>query len=252
MKVNFYSVAILAVCSMFQSSEAVPLHTMSTSQTETGIQVDLASLSEQGQTGKPVHFTLGSGETKNINLTSTFTPKGTTTSSAPVTKPACGCATKITSGGVAESALNSLVKQTNTLTSALMDKMTADIMKGDPKPCTLQDRLEQGFDLAFEDFDINGLVPECKPAPPKKCDCPTQNAVLTIGVAEDTDCAPKKSTSSTAVLTPTIPTATTTKATATTAPAPTVQKATTTTAPASPTPTATTTTATTSTAAATT
>jgi len=100
-------------------------------------------LGENGETGKPVSFNLGpGGDSKNISLTSSFTPKGSTKSSCPVSKPACGPCAKFASGGRAENALHTLVKETNTLTSALMDKMTKDIMGGDPPACTIEDRLE--------------------------------------------------------------------------------------------------------------
>ena len=75
MKVNFFSVTLLAALALFETSQAVPLHTMSTSNTDAGIEVSLASMSDAGLSADPVNFTLGPGETKTLDLTSTYTPK---------------------------------------------------------------------------------------------------------------------------------------------------------------------------------
>ena len=187
MKVSFFSVAMIAAIGLFEVNEAVPLHTMSTSKTDSGINVNLASLTEGGEAGKPVSFTLGDGDMKTIDLTSSFTPK---TSSAPKAK----AAGKINSGSQMESALTSLMKETNGLTGALMDKMKADIMGGGPKPCTLQERLDDGFSIAFENFDVDGLVPDCPAPPAPKCECEPKTSTITIAADQCNSCDAKKAT----------------------------------------------------------
>ena len=185
MKVSFFSVAMIAAIGLFEVNEAVPLHTMSTSKTDSGIDVNLASLSEGGEAGKPVSFTLGDGQMKTVDLTSSFTPKA---SSAPK------AAGKINSGSQMESALTTLMKETNGLTGALMDKMKADIMGGGDKPCTLQDRLNDGFSIAFENFDVDGLVPDCPAPPAPKCECEPKTASITIAADQCNSCDAKKAT----------------------------------------------------------
>jgi len=85
-----------------------------------------------------------------------------------------------------ESALSSLMMDTNNLTKALMDKMTKDCSKPDDKGCTLQDRLDNGFTLSLDNFEVGGLVPECKPAPEPKCEC---KSPATITIAKSDPCA---------------------------------------------------------------
>ena len=82
MKVNFFSVALLAALALFETGQAVPLNINS----DAGPEASLAALG--------------------------------------------------TSGNQMESALSSLMADTNNLTKALMDKMTKDISKPD-ESCTL-------------------------------------------------------------------------------------------------------------------
>ena len=84
------------------------------------------------------------------------------------------------------------MNDTNNLTKALMDKMTKDISKPDEKGCTLEDRLNNGFTLSLDNFEVEGLVPECKPAPapaekPKEgsgSGCNSSPATITITKAD--------------------------------------------------------------------
>lgn len=63
MKVNFFSATLLAALSVLDKVEAVPLHTMSTANTDAGLQISLNALSDSGSSlGEPVTFTLGDGE----------------------------------------------------------------------------------------------------------------------------------------------------------------------------------------------
>ena len=197
MKVSFFSVTLLAALAIFETSQAVPIHTMSTSNTDAGLEVTLASMSDSGEGGDPVKLTLGKGETKTIDLTSTYTPKsGTGSSSAPVTQSCSTC--KAPSGNQMESQLNNLVKDTNNLTKALMDKMTKEISKPDEKGCTLQDRLDNGFTLALENFEVGGLVPECKPATASESkkegnsDGGCKSSTATITITPGDSCEEKK------------------------------------------------------------
>ena len=59
MKVNFFSVTLLAALAIFETGQSVPLHTMSTNNTNAGLEVNLASTLDSGEAGKPVSFTLG-------------------------------------------------------------------------------------------------------------------------------------------------------------------------------------------------
>ena len=97
-----------------------------------------------------------------------------------------------------ESNLTNLVKDTNNLTKALMDKMTKEISKPDEKGCTLQDRLDNGFTLALENFEVGGLVPECKPATESKkegnSDCGCKSSQATITITPGDSCGEKKPT----------------------------------------------------------
>ena len=137
MKVNFFSVALLAALALFETSQAVPLHI--TSNADAGPEASLATLG--------------------------------------------------TSGNQMESALSSLMADTNNLTKALMDKMTKDISKPDDKGCTLQDRLDNGFTLSLDNFEVGGLVPDCKPAPPEqpKCNagCPATVTISKVDPCEE-------------------------------------------------------------------
>ena len=88
------------------------------------------------------------------------------------------------------------MKDTNNLTKALMDKMTKEISNPDEKGCTLQDRLENGFTLALENFEVGGLVPECKPESKKegdgKSDGGCKSSPTTITITPGDSCEEKK------------------------------------------------------------
>ena len=145
MKVNFFSVALLAALALFESSQAVPLSIVSNA--DAGPEARLATLG--------------------------------------------------TSGSQMESALSNLMADTNNLTKALMDKMTKDISKPD-EACTMQDRLNNGFTLSLENFEVGGLVPDCKPAPIEqpKCNnsCPPATVTLTKVDPCEEKCPAKAST----------------------------------------------------------
>ena len=149
MKVNFFSVTLLAALALFETGQAVPLQI--TGNADAGPEASLAALG--------------------------------------------------TSGSQMESALSSLMADTNNLTKALMDKMTKDISKPDEKGCTLQDRLDNGFTLSLDNFEVGGLVPDCKPAPPApeqpKCNagCPATVTISKVDPCEEKcPAAPKAAT----------------------------------------------------------
>ena len=130
MKIYYFFSAMLAAV------QAVPLHTMSTSNTDAGLEINLNSILDNGSAGKPVSFTLGEGEMRDIDLTSTFTPKSNCgCSSKPVTKH---CSTgKAKSNSQMEASLSSIMSDTNNLTKALMDKMTKDLAEPCSKACSV-------------------------------------------------------------------------------------------------------------------
>ena len=185
---------------------------MSTTNTDAGLEVALNTISESGQAGsKPVTFTLGDGEMRTIDLTSTYTPKSDGSScSKPITKHCC--TGKAKSQGQMESSLSSIMSDTNNLTKALMDKMTKDLSQPCGQACSVQDWLDDGFCLCLNNFEIGAPFPQCKPCE-KETKCKPQETLVSIKAADpcedkcesksDKSCKPTCSSTPTPTPTPT-------------------------------------------------